>query len=134
MDCIVVGYHEPELDSAQLTSVLAALDDLPASLHNLSRSNLMVDGQARSYLDTLSYLRREPGAASGSHYSVAEMPNLASVYLTNYLRRQGRSACFINSFTHEQARLADLLADDVIAVAITTTFYMVPGSTWCRRR
>ncbi|MDR3636624.1 MAG: PhpK family radical SAM P-methyltransferase [Isosphaeraceae bacterium] len=132
LDCIVVGYHES--DSADIdpsAGLLDNLQELPAPIRGILRSQVVLDGRLRPYLDALSYLhhrpRRRSGDTVGSVYSVAEVPNLGTLYLVNYLRKQGRSADFVNSFTFERGKLEGLLARDPLAVAITTTFYMFPA-------
>lgn len=130
LDCVVIGYHEVE--STELSDDLVQdLRDLPAPIRVLLRSQLRVGERMLPYLDALSYWhhapRRQQGEAEGSVYSVAEVPSLGTLYLVNYLRKRGHAVDFVNSFTYEQEKLADLLAQDPLAVAITTTFYMVPG-------
>ncbi|HEX8559658.1 MAG TPA: PhpK family radical SAM P-methyltransferase [Pyrinomonadaceae bacterium] len=132
-DCIVVGYHEYEpldLDTSQelLEDLMQDLSEMPAPLRGLLRSQVRVEGRLRPYLEALSYWRHGPrlrrGEAQGSLYSVAEMPSLGTIYLVNFLRRRGHDVDYVNSYTYEQAKLADLLARDPLSVAITTTFYM----------
>jgi p-methyltransferase len=65
------------------------------------------------------------GGGTPAEFRSGDIPNLAAVYLTNFLRRHGFRADYINLFQHEKDRLAALLAEDPLCVAITTTFYVV---------
>ena len=125
-DCVIIGYHETELSADEPSLVVEDEGDLPVPVRNLRRSQLSIDGGFQSYLDALAYVRRD-GQAESCAYTVAELPSLGTVYLANYLRSHGHSADFVNSFTFEQDRLAELLGDGPRSVAITTTFYMVPA-------
>src|SRR5215471_19327860 len=121
-DCVIIGYHETELADDDLSLVVEDEGDLPVPIRNLRRSKVSVDGGFWSYLDALAYVRRD-GQAESCAYTVAELPSLGTVYLVNHLRSHGHSADFVNSFTFEQDRLAELLAGGPASVAITTTFY-----------
>jgi radical SAM PhpK family P-methyltransferase len=124
-DCVVVGYHEMEVTGDELELALAEVEDLPAPIRSLRRTNIGVDGRFRPYLDTLSYLVDQ--RVGTNLYTVAELPSLGTVYLVNYLRKRGHPADFVNCFTYEKAKLSALLTQAPASVAITTTFYMVPG-------
>lgn len=133
LDCIVVGYHEYEpvdLDTSQdlLDDLMRDMSEMPAPLRGILRSEVRVEGRLLPYLEAMSYWHHGPklrqGKVTGSVYSVAEMPSLGTLYLVNFLRKRGHSIDFVNSFTYEQEKLADLLARDPLSIAITTTFYM----------
>jgi p-methyltransferase len=127
MDCVVVGFNELDVERDEVGVLLGQLDvaDVPATLHNVLRTQLAVEGRFHSYLEALSYVRRIPGDAP--LYTVAELPSLGTLYLVNYLRKHGHHAEYVNSFTHERSRLINLLGAGPVSVAITTTFYMMPA-------
>ncbi|MEA2172933.1 MAG: anaerobic magnesium-protoporphyrin monomethyl ester cyclase, partial [Blastocatellia bacterium] len=83
------------------------------------------------YTGLLNYARRETRTRAGGHRSPSteiksgDIPNLAAVYLTNFLRRHGYHARYVNLFQDEKERLAACLAGNPTCVAITTTFYVV---------
>jgi radical SAM PhpK family P-methyltransferase len=54
-----------------------------------------------------------------------DIPNLAAVYLTNFLRKRGRRAEYINLFQYEKDKLVQYLSRNPVCVAITTTFYVI---------
>jgi p-methyltransferase len=54
-----------------------------------------------------------------------DIPNLAAVYLTHYLRMRGYNARYINLFQFEKDELAEYLDSNPLCVAITTTFYLL---------
>ncbi len=123
--CVVVGYHETEVSGDELELALAETEFIPPPVRSLRRTNIGVDGTFRPYLEALSHLR-DPGP-DASLYTVAELPSLGTLYLVNYLRARGHPADFVNCFTYEKDQLAAMLADNPLSVAITTTFYMMPG-------
>jgi p-methyltransferase len=123
--CVVIGYHETDVSGDELDLALAETEFIPPPVRSLRRTNVAVDGMHRPYLDALSLLR-DP-RADGDIYTVAELPSLGTLYLVNYLRQRGCPADFVNCFTYEKDRLAELLAQQPRSVAITTTFYMMPA-------
>jgi p-methyltransferase len=79
-----------------------------------------------SYVELLSHVHRQAtGAAPGAEdeFKSGDIPNLAAVYLTHYLRRHGFRAKYLNLFLYEQKRLREYLAEKPLCIAITTTFY-----------
>src|SRR5262249_11271360 len=54
-----------------------------------------------------------------------DIPNLAAVYLVNFLNRRGFVTHYINLFQQEKELLIECLARNPVCVAITTTFYVV---------
>lgn len=120
--CIVVGYHETDMSGEELDLALESdRDELPPPIRGMLRTKVSLGGRHYSYLDALSQVR-----GSGA-YTVAELPSLGTLYLVNFLEENGNPADFVNCFTYERERLAELLADDPVSVAITTTFYMMPA-------
>ncbi|HEY0935853.1 MAG TPA: PhpK family radical SAM P-methyltransferase [Trebonia sp.] len=124
-NCIIVGYHETEVTGDELELALAESEFIPAPVRSLRRTNIGINGVYRPYMDALSAVR-DP-RPDGEIYTVAELPSLGTVYLVNYLSQRGNPADFVNCFTYEKEKLAELLAGKPLSVAITTTFYMMPA-------
>ena len=47
------------------------------------------------------------------------------MYLSNYLRNSGLQTKYINLFQDEKDKFAELLREEPVCVAITTTFYVL---------
>jgi anaerobic magnesium-protoporphyrin IX monomethyl ester cyclase len=121
LDCVVIGYNEGNFDDYQVMCERAG-PGTPE--YQIMRSeHLVIDDKAMPWLDAFSLLR---GGAEGGggRYHVAEVFNLAALYLTSYLRRHGMRAEPVSLFSGERDRLAALLAERPAVVAITTTFYV----------
>ncbi|HEY0171020.1 MAG TPA: PhpK family radical SAM P-methyltransferase [Pyrinomonadaceae bacterium] len=128
LDCVVIGYNE--LPFEQYERFLRNYGEESEAYRDLKFSFVNVAGSKLDYPGLLNYAVREAYPAGGGGGTPAEfrsgdIPNLAAVYLTNFLRRHGFRADYINLFQHEKDRLAALLAEDPLCVAITTTFYVV---------
>jgi radical SAM PhpK family P-methyltransferase len=128
LDCIVIGYNEIPFEKYE--NVLAQYGDDSEAYRDLKFSFVNVDGRKLDYTGLLNHvynvshsedrrLRREKGIKSG------DLPNLAAVYLTNYLMKRGHRTRYINLFQYEKETLAAYLAENPYCVAITTTFYVV---------
>jgi radical SAM PhpK family P-methyltransferase len=126
-DCVVIGYNEPPFERYE--SLLRQYGEDSEAYRDLRLSFVEVGGEKMTYVDLLNHLAdRAEGAGkpdAAPTFRSGEIPNLAAVYLTNYLRNRGQGAEFINLFQDEKDRLAELLDRDPACVAITTTFYVL---------
>jgi anaerobic magnesium-protoporphyrin IX monomethyl ester cyclase len=121
LDCVVIGYNEGDFDDYRVMCESAGPGTPEYQI--MRCEHLLVDGQPMPWLDAFSRLRNRADAGTG-RYHVAEVFNLAALYLTSYLRKQGLGAEPVSLFSGEQGRLAELLAERPTVVAITTTFYV----------
>ncbi|MFN7960158.1 MAG: PhpK family radical SAM P-methyltransferase [Thermoanaerobaculia bacterium] len=122
LDCVVIGYNDPPFERyAELLRQYGV--DSPA-YRDLKLSSVTLDGKMMGYVDLLN---RSLGEAWGRDPRLrsGDIPSLAAAYLVSYLRRHGASACYINLFQEEKNRLAELLAEGPLCVAITTTLYVL---------
>src|SRR5206468_3251614 len=108
LDCVVIGYNEGNFDDYRVMCERAG-PGTPE--YQIMRSeHLVVDDKAMPWLDAFSLLRGG-GEGGGGRYHVAEVFNLAALYLTSYLRRHGMRAEPVSLFSGERDRLAALLAE-----------------------
>jgi p-methyltransferase len=121
LHCVVIGYNEGDFDDYRVMCERAG-PGTPE--HQIMQSeHLVVDGRAMPWLDAFSRLRSRKTGRS-DRYHVGEVFNLAALYLTSYLRKQGLRAEPISLFRGDEDRLAALLAERPAVVAVTTTFYV----------
>jgi radical SAM PhpK family P-methyltransferase len=121
LDCVVIGYSTGDFHDYASVSRHAGKDSPEWQIFN--REHLIVGGEPVPWLDAFSAVRNQ--RHGGDHrYHVAEVPNLAAFYLTNYLRRSGVSAEAISLFDAECNELSDILRESPRVAAITTTFYV----------
>jgi radical SAM PhpK family P-methyltransferase len=125
LDCVVIGYNE--VPFAQYESFLRKYGEDSEAYRDLKFSYVELGGRRMDYVGLMNhtYNLALGGGADGEEFRSGDIPNLAAVYLTNYLRRAGLGAEYLNLFQYEQDKLRHLLAQDPLCVAITTTFYVV---------
>lgn len=128
LDCVVIGYNE--LPFEQYEGFLKAYGEESEAYRDLKFSFMDLDGKKLDYIGLLNYVfsrayRNGEPLNTNEQFKSGEIPNLAAVYLTNFLRYRGHKARYINLFQYEKDRLAEYLAQDPYCVAITTTFYVV---------
>jgi radical SAM PhpK family P-methyltransferase len=124
LDCVVIGYNE--MPFTQYESFLRQYGRDSEAYRDLQFSFVDLDSEKLDYIGLLNRVFAE--ARSGApceQFKSGAIPNLAAVYLTNFLRRHGHTARYINLYQHEQQRLLEYLALDPVCVALTTTFYVV---------
>lgn len=126
LDCVVIGYNDPPFEA--YAGLLRQYSEDSEAYRDLKLSMVDLGGRKLNYVDLMNemFARAQDGrpGAPASPFKSGEIPNLAAVYLTNFLRRQGFEADYINLFQHEKDRLADLLSQSPRCIAITTTFYV----------
>lgn len=128
LDCVVIGYNEVPFE--QYENFLRNYGEDTEAYRDLKFSFLNIGGKKMDYIGLMNYVLSEAkyqGARLNARRELksGEIPNLAAAYLTNFLRKRGHSAKYINLFQHEKERLLEYLDQDPYCVAITTTFYVV---------
>jgi p-methyltransferase len=121
LDCVTIGYNDPPF--AEYERLIRRYGEDSEAYRDLKFSFVEVDGRKLNYVDLLNLVARSAGHAAT--FASGEIPNLAAVYLTNFLRRRGLSSEYVNLYQLEKDRLGALLDADPLCVAITTTFYVV---------
>jgi p-methyltransferase len=128
LDCVVIGYNE--LPFAEYESFLRVYGEESEAYRDLKFSFVDLGGRKLDYIGLLNHVlglayRNGDKLSVGEEFKSGDIPNLAAVYLANYLRHRGHRARYINLFQYEKERLVEYLAQDPDCVAITTTFYVV---------
>jgi len=125
LDCIVVGYNDPPFERYEKLIRNYGVDS--EAYRDLRYSFVELHGKVLNYVDLLNYVdaTARGAARTEKRFASGEIPNLAAIYLTNYLRRQGLRARHVNLFQQEKDRFRALLAERPACVAITTTFYIL---------
>jgi p-methyltransferase len=128
LDCVAIGYNE--LPFERYENFLRTYGEDSEAYRDLKFSFVDLGGRKLDYVGLLNYARQQARAPhdqppASSEFKSGDIPNLAAVYLTNFLRKRGHRAGYINLFQSEKERLAECLAADPLCVAITTTFYVV---------
>ncbi len=128
LDCVVIGYNELPFEQYEL--FVRNYGEESEAYRDLKFSFVDVDGKRLDYPGLMNYvvsLAHPAGNGANRFYEFksGDIPNLAAVYLTNFLRRHGFSARYVNLFQYEKEKLREYLAEDPVCVAITTTFYVV---------
>jgi radical SAM PhpK family P-methyltransferase len=129
LDCIVIGYNEIPFEKYE--EFLRHYGEDSEAYRDLKFSFVNLEDRKLDYTGLLNYARRETRTLEGGHMlpsteiKSGDIPNLAALYLTNFLRRNGYHARYINLFQDEKEKLVAYLAGNPTCVAITTTFYVV---------
>jgi len=128
LDCIVVGYNETPFDVYENTLSKYGTDS--EAYRDLQFSFVEVDDQKLTYPGLMNYAYNLAAKKAGvendrEEFKSGDIPNLAAVYLTNFLRKRGFTAKYINLFQEEKEKFIDYLARNPVCVAITTTFYVL---------
>lgn len=123
IDCLLIGYNEP--DFQQYEAMVRSMGVDSGSYRDLNLNFVELDGQKYPPVALLNeYRTKATGQVSNLH--CAEPLNLAVAYLSSYLQKRGMRTEHINVYQLEKERLAELLKTEVMAVAITTTYYVSP--------
>jgi p-methyltransferase len=128
LDCVVIGYNE--IPFQRYESFLRSYGEDTEAYRDLKFSFVNVANQKMDYMGLLNHSMaraRNNGQSltPEESFKSGDIPNLAAIYLTNYLRMRGHRAKYINLFQNEKEKLIEYLKQKPACVAITTTFYVV---------
>jgi len=128
LECVVIGYNETPFEEYE--ALIRGYGADSEAYRDLRFSFVNINGQNMNYVGLLNHVLKLATANSGElkgedELKSCDIPNLAAVYLTHYLRMRGYQACYINLFQFEKDVLAEYLESDPLCVAITTTFYLL---------
>ena len=126
LDCVVIGYNELPFDRYE--TLLRQYGEESEAYRDLKFSFINFGDKKLNYVGLLNHVLELAGHGNGSGmrpFESGDIPNLAAVYLTNFLRKRGHHTKYINLFQYEKDRLDEFLAEDPYCVAITTTFYVL---------
>jgi radical SAM PhpK family P-methyltransferase len=126
LDCVVIGYNELPFDRYE--TLLRQYGEESEAYRDLKFSFINFGDKKLNYVGLLNHILELAGHGNGTSmrpFESGDIPNLAAVYLANFLRRRGHHTKYINLFQYEKDRLAEFLAEDPYCVAITTTFYVL---------
>lgn len=125
VDCIIIGYNETPFETYE--ALLRTYGTQSEAYRDLRLSFVDVEGEPATFVELLNAARRRaaPEAPDVAPYESGAIPNLAAAYLTTFVRRHGFTADYVNLFQSEKDKLAALLAQQPLCVAITTTFYVI---------
>lgn len=115
LDAIIIGYNEQPF-KLYLDSILAHGED-SEGFKDLRPNYFDIEGEPYTYVDLLNKV------STGGYFS-CDIPNLAAVYLCNFLIQRGLNAQYINLFQKEKEKLKELIDKKPHCIAITTTFYI----------
>ena len=126
IDCVVIGYNETPF--GEYEALLRGYGADSEAYRDLRFSFVNINDQNMNYIGLLNHVLKlaNGGERKGEDdLKSCDIPNLAAVYLTHYLRMRGYEARYINLFQFEKDALAEYLESDPLCVAITTTFYLL---------
>ena len=123
----MIGYNE--LPFGEYESFLRKYGTDSEAYRDLKFSFVELDGARLDYVGLLNHVFTSAGhsehADERTAFKSGDVPNLAAVYLTNFWRKQGHEARYVNLFQYEKDKLRAYLDEKPLCVAITTTFYVV---------
>src|SRR5215204_4083020 len=127
LDCVVIGYNETPFEEYE--ALLRGYGADSEAYRDLRFSFVNIDGRNIDYIGLLNHVLKlataNGGDLNGEELKSCDIPNLAAVYLTHYLRMRSYEARYINLFQFEKDNLREYLESDPLCVAITTTFYLL---------
>lgn len=125
LDCVVIGYNDTPFEEYE--KLLHQYGEDSEAYRDLKYSYVDWEGKKFNYVNLLNHAYGEARGNGRTEevFKSGEMPNLGAAYLTNFLKRRGFEARYVNLFQHEKEKLIHYLEQDPYCVAITTTFYVL---------
>jgi p-methyltransferase len=123
VDCLVLGYKQESTEERKFMTSMDSSAYFDSRLQWIEYRNV-----SYYYLELISEILKSdniglnsPGNNPG--LNVNEIPSLAPIFLTFYLRKNRINTEMINYFNHETGKLINLLNEKPLCTVITTTFY-----------
>ena len=112
LDCVVIGYNE--LPFERYENFLRNYGEDSEAYRDLKFSFVNLGGKKLDYTGLLNYARqqsspRDERPVAQTEFKSGDIPNLAAVYLTNFLRNRGCRAGYINLFQYEKESSSNIL-------------------------
>jgi radical SAM PhpK family P-methyltransferase len=124
IDCLLIGHND--MDFWEYEKIIRRMGVNSCAYRDLKRNVIQFQHRPRHLSDVfnLFYCQHHASGLSITPLSLADNFSAAIAYLGTYLRRQGLTLDFINSFQEEKHELAKKLAkENVLTIAIITTLY-----------
>ncbi len=116
IDCLLIGHNDMQFDRYEEYIAKMGMDS--GAYRDLNLNILWSGGKPFHLAGMFNHL-------SGQNLGMGEAFSATISYLGSFLDRNDLSFDYIQSFQEEKERLAEILSNDsVLAVAITTTYYM----------
>src|ERR1044072_773859 len=97
LECVVIGYNETPFEEYE--TLLRGYGADSEAYRDLRFSFVNINGRNMNYIGLVNHvLGVANGGESKDDLKSCDIPNLAAVYLTHYLRRPGYEARYINLF------------------------------------
>lgn len=123
-DCLVIGYYEPPFE--QYEAAIKQFGERTPAYRDLRFSFVPIGARRFNYVDLMNYAyQASHNGDRADQFASGDIPNLAAVYLTQFLNRHGITADYVNLFSCEAGRISERLESRPTCVAITTTFYVL---------
>jgi len=124
VDCVIVGHNTGNFQD--FITGRKSMSQWNGAYRDAQINSLLLNGRRISYMDffNMAWKQMDPAAEPVSPFDPL---GLAGLHLASFLARHGASAVIVGEFQKGKARLEELLRDEPLAVAITTTFYFEPS-------
>ena len=124
IDCVIIGHNTGNFQD--YIAERRSMSDFSGAYHDAQFNSLLLNGERLAYMDVFNTVQKQvdPGAQALSPFDPL---GLAGLHLASFLARQGSSSVIVGEFQKGRPRLEDLLRDEPLTVAITTTFYFEPS-------
>lgn len=125
LDCIIIGYND--LPFPDYVEMVRAMGTNSGAYRDLNLAFIELEGRPYRSMDVLNHFHHRIDGVGGQDFHNTDFLWPVVTYLSTFLARRGFSFDYVNLFHLEKDRLRELLqGKEVLAVAITTTLYVIP--------
>jgi radical SAM PhpK family P-methyltransferase len=124
IDCVILGHNIGNFQDYIAES--KAMAGFSGAYRNAQINSLLLDNQRISYMDLFNAIRKQTDHEA-EELSPFDPIGLAALHLASFLARNGASTAIVGEFQKNKLKLDELLLDEPLTVAITTTFYFEPA-------
>lgn len=124
IDCVIIGHNTGNFQ--EYIAGCKSMAKVNGAYRNAQINSLFLDGRRISYMQLFNAIQKQVDPEA-EELSPFDPLGLAGLHLASFLARKGASTAVVGEFQKSKPKLDELLRDEPLTVAITTTFYFEPS-------
>ncbi len=124
IDCVIIGHNTGNFQD--FINGRKSMAEFTGAYRDAQINSILLDGKRIAYMDLFNRVWTQvvPDAET---FSPFDPLGLAGLHLASFLAQNGAEPAVVGEFQKGRKKLEEILRDEPLAVAITTTFYFEPS-------
>ena len=124
IDCVIIGHNTGNFQD--FINGRKSMAEFTGAYRDAQINSILLDGQRIAYIDLFNRVWKQ-AVPDTETFSPFDPVGLAGLHLASFLAQSGAEPAVVGEFQKGRKKLEEILRDEPLAVAITTTFYFEPS-------